>query len=164
MCDKNIFKQLVTLIVSFSIYLYVVQGRPFQCTECPAAFCRKPYLSIHYRIHSGEKPCERSESIQRDSWNFMQFLISVTCEVCSKSFTQKSSLNIHTRIHTGAVGIFSIMRLQIWRLSFDVTFTNFVLFIHYQASSHTPAIFVIKLFRWKVMWRRIAGHTSPKSR
>lgn len=59
----------------------LVQGRPFQCVQCPAAFCRKPYLDIHMRIHTGERPFQ--------------------CELCMKSFTQKSSLNIHKRIHTG---------------------------------------------------------------
>lgn len=60
---------------------YVVQGRPFQCLQCPAAFCRKPYLDIHMRMHTGERPFQ--------------------CDLCMKRFTQKSSLNIHKRIHTG---------------------------------------------------------------
>lgn len=58
-----------------------VQERPFQCTECNAAFARKPYLDIHMRTHTGERPFE--------------------CDVCFKRFTQKSSLNIHKTIHTG---------------------------------------------------------------
>lgn len=36
-----------------------VQGRPYQCTQCPAAFCRKPYLDIHTRIHTGRFLLER---------------------------------------------------------------------------------------------------------
>lgn len=58
-----------------------VQGRPYQCMECPAAFTCKPYLEIHMRTHTGERPFE--------------------CDVCYKRFTQKSTLNIHKRIHTG---------------------------------------------------------------
>lgn len=60
---------------------FQVQGRPFQCEQCPAAFYRKTYLDIHVRMHTGEKPFE--------------------CEMCLKKFTQKSTLNIHKRIHTG---------------------------------------------------------------
>lgn len=61
--------------------IILVQGRPFQCVQCPAAFCRKPYLDIHMRCHTGEKPFE--------------------CNVCMKRFTQRSTLNIHKRIHSG---------------------------------------------------------------
>jgi uncharacterized Zn-finger protein len=55
--------------------------RPFQCQDCPATFCRKPYLDIHLRTHTGERPFE--------------------CEICLKRFSQRSTLNIHKRIHTG---------------------------------------------------------------
>lgn len=58
-----------------------VGNRPFLCDLCPAAFCRKPYLDIHQRTHTGERPFE--------------------CEICSKRFSQRSTLNIHKRIHTG---------------------------------------------------------------
>lgn len=58
-----------------------VQGRPFQCLQCPAAFTCKQYLEIHNRTHTGERPYQ--------------------CDVCLKRFAQKSTLNIHKRTHTG---------------------------------------------------------------
>jgi hypothetical protein len=48
---------------------------------CEAAFCRKPYLEVHMRTHTGERP--------------------FGCDVCLKRFSQKSSLNTHKRIHAG---------------------------------------------------------------
>lgn len=50
---------------------------------CDAAFCRKPYLEVHMRTHTGERPFQ--------------------CELCLKRFTQKSSLNTHKRVHTGMI-------------------------------------------------------------
>lgn len=64
-----------------ALSLFAVQGRPFQCLACPAAFTCKQYLEIHNRTHTGERPYQ--------------------CDVCLKRFAQKSTLNIHKRTHTG---------------------------------------------------------------
>lgn len=68
-------------LLAFVCALGAVQGRPFACGQCPAAFARRPYLDIHMRTHTGERPYQ--------------------CDACLKRFTQKSSLNIHKRTHTG---------------------------------------------------------------
>lgn len=68
-------------LLAFVCALGAVQGRPYTCGQCPAAFARRPYLDIHMRTHTGERPYQ--------------------CDACLKRFTQKSSLNIHKRTHTG---------------------------------------------------------------
>lgn len=56
---------------------------------CEAAFCRKPYLEVHMRTHTGERPFQ--------------------CNLCLKRFSQKSSLNTHKRIHTGAAHAYILL-------------------------------------------------------
>lgn len=73
-----------TLIRNFSLDL--AGNRPFQCEVCSATFCRKQYLEIHQRTHTGEKPFE--------------------CTTCLKRFSQRSTLNIHKRVHTGKLKFF----------------------------------------------------------
>ncbi|XP_028293686.1 zinc finger and BTB domain-containing protein 24 isoform X2 [Gouania willdenowi] len=52
-----------------------------RCEDCGKVFKNQPFLKIHQRTHTGEKPFQ--------------------CKVCMKRFTQKHTLLDHQRIHTG---------------------------------------------------------------
>lgn len=55
--------------------------KPFECTHCGKSFRAKGNLVTHQRIHTGEKPYQ--------------------CKECGKSFSQRGSLAVHERLHTG---------------------------------------------------------------
>lgn len=55
--------------------------RPYSCKTCGKRFSRSCNVTINMRTHTGERP--------------------YSCEMCRKSFTERYSLTIHRRTHTG---------------------------------------------------------------
>ena len=54
--------------------------RPYPCSYCPKRFARMGHKNAHERIHTGQRPFK--------------------CSLCDKSFTEKGQLEQHGKVHT----------------------------------------------------------------
>ena len=80
-CQKS-FSTNISLNVHKRSY-HSSDERTFQCETCGKSTRRLQLLTVHQRIHTGEKPYE--------------------CKTCNKKFNQMNSLYRHSRVHTGEI-------------------------------------------------------------
>jgi uncharacterized Zn-finger protein len=84
--------------------------KPLACSICHKSYARKAHLSVHYRVHSGERP--------------------YVCTDCGKDFTEKRFLKDHAlTAHNGREGplqvlIFCTSHLANFRFKFWTKFTQ----------------------------------------
>lgn len=82
----------------------------YECEVCHKLYANTTSMSVHMRIHKGEKPfsCKECDRSFRQYSDLNYHIASIhsdikafQCEYCGKEFSRKYSLTIHHKIHTG---------------------------------------------------------------
>uniref|UniRef100_A0A8D8M7S2 Zinc finger protein 2 homolog n=1 Tax=Cacopsylla melanoneura TaxID=428564 RepID=A0A8D8M7S2_9HEMI len=85
------------------------ESSPWCCRFCNKRMMTKLSLSIHERIHTGQRPftCDWCGQGFRSKANLLQHhpvhtgVRKYSCNVCGKAFSRKSFVTTHMRVHTG---------------------------------------------------------------
>eukprot|EP00471_Norrisiella_sphaerica_P006564 CAMPEP_0184491488 /NCGR_PEP_ID=MMETSP0113_2-20130426/20534_1 /TAXON_ID=91329 /ORGANISM="Norrisiella sphaerica, Strain BC52" /LENGTH=327 /DNA_ID=CAMNT_0026875873 /DNA_START=84 /DNA_END=1067 /DNA_ORIENTATION=- len=81
--------------------------RPYECSQCPAAFMKKGHLMTHRFVHARGayvcKICNRTFNFRFNLVRHVKMHSGIrpyVCKVCNYAFNLKGNLQIHFRVHT----------------------------------------------------------------